>query len=115
MSVPYTMRARCLGQPRKQYVRVVVLVAVKAHSVKWGCLDSEGAIRMHFSGTNATTTKTRLLVEGLTTRSVPSIPPRYVRVRRFPDLDPGSQSSEGNHYVALYPYDDVPEKNKEAL
>eukprot|EP00904_Undaria_pinnatifida_P005034 jgi/Undpi1/1660/HiC_scaffold_11.g05050.m1 len=33
----------------------------------------------------------------------------------FPDLDPGSQSSEGNHYVALYPYDDVPEKNKSAL
>ncbi|CAM9948007.1 unnamed protein product [Ectocarpus fasciculatus] len=31
---------------------------------------------------------------------------------RFPDLDPGSQSAEGNHYVALYPYDDVPEKNK---
>eukprot|EP00752_Nemacystus_decipiens_P007725 g6907.t1 len=34
---------------------------------------------------------------------------------RFPDLDPGSQSAEGNHYVALYPYDDVPEKNKGKL
>ncbi|CAM9886949.1 unnamed protein product [Laminaria digitata] len=34
---------------------------------------------------------------------------------RFPDLDPGSQSSEGNHYVALYPYDDVPAKNKGTL
>ncbi|CAM9597765.1 unnamed protein product, partial [Hapterophycus canaliculatus] len=22
---------------------------------------------------------------------------------RFPDLDPGSQSAEGNHYVAVYP------------
>lgn len=35
--------------------------------------------------------------------------------RRFPDLDPGSQSAEGNHYVALYPYEDVPEKNKGEL
>ncbi|CAM9443846.1 unnamed protein product [Pylaiella littoralis] len=34
---------------------------------------------------------------------------------RFPDLDPGSQSAEGNHYVALYHYEDVPEKNKEKL
>lgn len=82
--------------------------------MKWGCLGSQSTFRMQYSGTNPTST-TRLLVEGLTTRPVPSIPPPYVRVRRFPDLDPGSQSSEGNHYVALYPYDDVPEENKEAL
>ena len=75
--------------------------------------DTESAFRTHFSCTKHK--KTRLLVEGLTLCSVPSIHPSYVRVHRFPDLDPGSQSSEGNHYVALYPYDDVPSKNREPI
>ncbi|CAM9519163.1 unnamed protein product [Sphacelaria rigidula] len=31
---------------------------------------------------------------------------------RFPELDPGSQTSEGNHFLALFPAASVPSKNK---